>query len=67
MNQVHYEITKMENQTMKTSLKNALDKIEGVQEVNIDVGRSTVEIGFNEPADENQIKSCIERSGSSVS
>jgi len=52
MNRVQFAVTKLDNQTAKTSLKNALDKIEGVQEVNIDMGRRSVEVGFNDPADE---------------
>jgi len=63
MNRVQFAVTKLDNQTAKTSLKNALDKIEGVQEVNIDMGRRSVEVGFNEPADEGQIRSCMERTG----
>ena len=63
MNRAHFTMTKLDNQTVKTSLKNALDKIEGVQEVNIDMGRSSVDVGYNEPADEGQIRGCIERSG----
>ena len=52
---------------MKTSLKNALDKMEGIQEVNIDLTQSTVEVEFNEPAVEAQIRGCIEHAGHRIS
>jgi len=52
---------------MKTSLKNALDKMEGIQEVNIDLTQSTVEVEFNEPAVEAQIRDCIEHAGHRIS
>ncbi len=48
------------NSTMKTSIKNALDKIEGVQEVSVDLGRGLVEVGYNEPASETTIALCID-------
>ena len=67
MNQVHYKISNMANQSMKTSLKNALDKMEGIQEVNIDLTQSTVEVEFNEPAVEAQIRGCIEHAGHRIS
>jgi len=57
----------MANQSMKTSLKNALDKMEGIQEVNIDLTQSTVEVEFNEPAVEAQIRDCIEHAGHRIS
>ncbi len=44
-------------------LKNALDHINGVREVGINRATGTVQIGYNEPATENEIKSCIENSG----
>lgn len=66
MKHVHYEISSLSNQTMKTSLKNALDKIDGVRKVNVDLARSTVEIEFNEPARESEIRSCVENTGFSI-
>jgi copper chaperone CopZ len=51
------------NKTNKTQVKNALDKINGVQEVGVNLTTGTVEIKYNEPASENQIKDCIENTG----
>ena len=50
----------------KTSLKNALEKIEGVQMINIDMGQGSVEVGFNEPATDAGIMSCIENTGFTI-
>lgn len=66
MNHVRYEISSVGNQTMKTSLKNALDKIEGVQKVGVDLVRNFIEIEFNEPARESEIQSCVKKTGFSI-
>lgn len=63
MNHVNYKILSAGNNSMKTSLKNALDKIEGVQKVSVNFARSSIEIGFNEPAQESEIRSCVEKTG----
>ena len=60
MNRVHYNISGLQNSEIKTQLKNALDKIEGISMVNIDVARDSIEVGYNQSTDENLIKSCIE-------
>ena len=66
MDRVHYNVSGIANSQMKTSLKNALGKIGGVQMINIDMARATVEVGFNSPADESDIKNCIEHTGFNV-
>jgi len=48
---------------IKTQVKNALDKIDGVQMVNVDLVSGSIEVGFNESTDKNQIKQCIEHTG----
>lgn len=63
MNKVHYEVDNLRNTEMKTQVKNALDKIEGVQKVNVDLGRGTIEVGYNSNTDETCIKDCIEKTG----
>ncbi len=65
MNRIHYETSGIQNSEIKTQLKNALDKINGVSMVNIDVARGSIEVGFNQ-ADENLIKSCIETVGCEI-
>lgn len=66
MNRVHYNVSGLANNESKTKVKNALDKLTGVQMVNVDLARGTIEVGFNEPANENEIKSCIENTGYTI-
>ena len=66
MNRVHYTISGLQNSDIKTQLKNALDHIEGISMVNVDMGRGTIEVGYNEATDENTIKSCIENVGCKI-
>lgn len=66
MNKVHYSITGLQNTNVKTQLKNALNNIDGISMVNVDMGRSTIEVGYNEETDENSIKSCIENVGCKI-
>lgn len=66
MNSVHYNVNGLFNTPMKTQLKNALNDLNGVQKVNVDLQRGTVEVAFNEPARENEIKRTIENIGCKV-
>lgn len=66
MNRVHYDVNGLVNSTSKTQLKNALDKVEGVQNVCIDMGRGTVEVIYSEEANESSIRSCIENTGYNI-
>lgn len=66
MKRIHYETSGIQNTEIKTQLKNALDKIDGVTMVNIDVARGSIEVGYNQSADENSIKSCIETVGCEI-
>lgn len=63
MNRLHCEVDGIVNESMKTQLKNSLEKVEGVNKVCVDLGRGSVEVIYNEPANENDIKSCIENTG----
>ena len=66
MNNISFNVPGIINAEMKTSLKNALDKLDGVQEVDVDQTLDVVTIGFNEPATENAIQACIEETGFKV-
>ncbi len=66
MNKIHYNISGLQNTEIKTQLKNALTKIDGISMVNIDGGRDTIEVGYNEETDESTIKSCIENVGCKI-
>ncbi|AOR23603.1 heavy-metal-associated domain-containing protein [Clostridium taeniosporum] len=66
MEKEHYTIQGLSNSNMKTQVKNALEKIEGVNQVCIDMARETVEVMYNNPATSSKIKSCIEGTGHNI-
>jgi copper chaperone CopZ len=66
MNKVHFNVQGLINVPTKTQVKNELDKLEGVQQVNVDLNRGTVEVEFNEPANSSDIQRCIEHVGCRV-
>lgn len=66
MNKIQYDISGVQNSEIKTQLKNALDKMDGISMVNIDVARGSIEVGYNESTDEDSIKSCIESVGCNI-
>ncbi len=51
------------NKESKTQIKNALDKVKGVQEVGVNLSTGTVKVQYNDPATAQEIKECIENSG----
>ncbi|NLJ30713.1 MAG: heavy-metal-associated domain-containing protein [Clostridiales bacterium] len=51
------------NKESKTQIKNALDKIKGVQEVGVNMATSTIKVEYNQPATAAEIKDRIEDSG----
>lgn len=66
MNKVHYNVIGLINVPTKTQVKNELEELDGVHRVNVDLNRSTIEVEFNEPANKDSIKSCIEHVGCKV-
>lgn len=66
MDRVHYYVAGLQNTQNKTQVKNALSKLEGVQMVNVDLGRGSIEVGYNESTSESEIKNCIEHTGFSI-
>jgi len=66
MKRVHYNVTRLVNEQTKTEVKNVLDKVDGVQMVNIDLGRGSIEVGYNDSVDEDKIKECIEHVGCKI-
>lgn len=66
MDRVHYKIDGVTNQNMKTQIKNSLEKVDGVNNVCVDIERGTVEVIYSNPATETSIKSCLENSGHKV-
>jgi copper chaperone len=58
-----YSVSGLVNSQSKTKLLNSLDKIVGVQEVVVDIARGRVEVEYNEPATQEAIRACIEKTG----
>lgn len=66
MNRVHYDVTGMQNTQMKTQVKNALEKLEGVKEVNVNLANCTIDVGYNKKTEEASIRNCIEHVGGKI-
>ena len=66
MERDHYIVEGLNSETMKTQVKNALEKIDGVNGVCVDSARGTVEVMYNAPATPQEIKECIENTGHNV-
>lgn len=66
MNKVHYNVTGLQNSQIKTQIKNALNQLEGVQMINVDLGRGSIEVGYNESTLESEIMQCIEHVGCQI-
>jgi len=63
MNKIHYNVSGLQNSEIRTQVRNALNKIDGISMINIDLGRSSIEVGYNELTNESEIKTCIESIG----
>jgi copper chaperone CopZ len=60
MNKAHFQVQGLINNPVKQQVKNVLADLPGVANVNVDLVRSTVEVEYNPPADESQIRKSIE-------
>ncbi len=63
MKSVHYNVSGLVNSESRTKLNNSLDKINGVQQVCVDIAGGTVEENYNSPATPEEIKDCICHTG----
>ena len=66
MHRVHYNVSGLLNSETKTQIKNALNKIDGVSMINVDLGESSIEVGYNDSTNESTIKACIENTGCQI-
>lgn len=66
MERLHCRVSGITNENMKTQLKNSLEKVQGVNQVCVDIERSTVEVIYNEPATQDNIRNCIENTGHKI-
>lgn len=63
MNEMLCSVSGIQNKDQKTQIKNSLNKIEGVGEVGVNLATGTLDIKYNDPATEADIKNCIENAG----
>ena len=63
MNQMICSVSGIQNKEQKTQIKNSLNKINGVHEVGVNLVSGTINIKYNEPAVEIDLKNCIENNG----
>lgn len=66
MNRFHCNVNGLLNNQIKTQVKNVLDELDGVNKVNVDIHRGTVEVAYNNTTNENEIRSQIEHVGCKV-
>ncbi len=66
MNKVHYNVSGLLNEQVKTQVKNVLHEIDGVNMINIDLARGSIEVGYNGSVDTDEIKQGIERVGCKI-
>lgn len=66
MNNVHFNVNGIQNAQIKTQLKNALSKMDGIRNVNINMEQSTIDVGYNNHTDEFAIRDCIETVGCKI-
>ncbi len=63
MNTMLCSVSGIQNKENKTQIKNALNKIDGVNKVGVSLTTGTIEVQYNAPATENELKTCIENTG----
>lgn len=66
MKREHYIVNGIANENMKTQIKNSLEKIDGVNDVCVDMARGSIEVIYNNPATQQEIRSCIESTGHTI-
>ena len=66
MKREHYIVNGIANENMKTQIKNSLEKIDGVNDVCVDMARGSIEVMYNNPATQQEIRSCIESTGNTI-
>lgn len=66
LNKVHFNVNGIQNNQIRTQLKNALSKVNGIQSINVDMERSTIDVGYNNKTNEFAIRDCIETVGCNI-
>lgn len=63
MNEMLCSVSGIQNKEQKTQIKNSLNKIDGVGEVGVNLATGTVNVKYNAPATEADLKTCLENTG----
>ena len=63
MNKFHCNVNGLRNTIVKTQVKNALDDLDGVKKVNVDLKRGSIDVDYNNAISENAIRDQIEHVG----
>jgi len=66
MERASYSVSGISNKEQSLHLKKGLDKIKGIQEIEVDLTDGRVTVGYNSPADEGMIIREIESNGFKV-
>lgn len=63
MERIHCSVLGITNNEEKTKLKNALEKLEGIQLIAINIDKATVEVGYSQETTSHEIQKCIMNTG----
>ncbi len=66
MNKKHYNVSGLLNEQIKLQVKNVLHDIKGVNTVDVDLTNGSIEVGYNDAADTDEIMQGIERVGCKI-
>lgn len=66
MNKINLNVDGLINNPVKTQVINELKKLDGIRQVDVDLIRSVVAVEYNEPANQDAIRNCIEHVGCRV-
>lgn len=63
MNQMLCSVSGLQNKQQKTQIKNAINKLDGINNVGVNLVTGTIDVKYNTPATALEIKNCIENTG----
>jgi copper chaperone CopZ len=66
MYKINYNVIGLINNPTKTQIINELKELDGISHVSVDLVRSLVAVEYNEPANKDDIRDCIEHVGCKV-
>lgn len=66
MNKVHYNVSGLLNEQVKTQIKNILNDMDGISQVNVDLVNGSVEVGYNDIVNTKDIMDGIARTGCKI-